>query len=113
MIVEKQIKGEKVTEDRRFFISSLPADAQLISKSVRAHWSVENSLHWTLDVVFNEDQSRVRKDNAPENMAMMRHVTLNMLNNAKNSHKGSSLKGLRKKAGWDESTLHSIIRQSF
>ena len=96
------------------FISGLPpADAEAISKAVRAHWTVENNLHWTLDVVFNEDNLRVRKDNAPENMAIVRHMSLNMLNQAKKGHKNASIKGLRKKAGWGESTLHSILAQNF
>lgn len=113
MIEERQIKGGKESMERRFFITSLEADAEKISSAVRAHWSVENSLHWTLDVVFNEDGSRVRKDNAPENMAIIRHIVLNMLNNAKKTFKGSSIKGLRKKAGWGDSTLSSILTQSF
>jgi len=113
MIEEHQIKGGVESIERRFFISSLPADAELISKAVRAHWSVENNLHWTLDVVFNEDNLRVRKDNAPENMAIVRHISLNMLNQARKDHKNASIKGLRKKAGWGESTLHSILAQNF
>ncbi len=76
--------------------------------SVRAHWLIENGLHWTLDVVFNEDNSRVRKDNAGENMAIIRHITLNMLNNAKKSFKNVALKALRKKAGWGNETLAFI-----
>ena len=96
----REIKGRASTE-RRFFISSLPADAKQIAHAVRAHWLVENTLHWTLDVVFNEDKSTVRKDHAPQNMAIVRHLVLNLLNNAKQHFKkGTSLKGLRKSAGW-------------
>jgi len=62
---------------RRFFISSLPANAKQIASAVRAHWLVENALHWTLDVVFNEDNSRVRKKNAGHNMALIRHIVFN------------------------------------
>jgi predicted transposase YbfD/YdcC len=113
MIEETQeIKGKKSIE-HRFFISSLPADAKQIASAVRAHWLVENGLHWTLDVVFNEDRSRVRKDNAGENMAIIRHITLNMLNNAKKSFKNVALKALRKKAGWGNETLTSILNQNF
>jgi len=83
MIEESQQVGDKISVERRFFISSLPADAQKIAGAVRAHWLIESALHWTLDVVFNEDGSRVRKDNAGENMAIIRHITVNMLNNAK------------------------------
>jgi predicted transposase YbfD/YdcC len=91
----------------------LPADAKQIASAVRAHWLVENGLHWTLDVVFNEDNSRVRKDNAGENMAIVRHITLNMLNNAKKSFKNVALKALRKKAGWGNETLAFILNQNF
>ena len=108
----QEIKGKKSTE-HRFFISSFPASAKQIASAVRAHWLIENGLHWTLDVVFNEDNSRVRKDNAGENMAIIRHITLNMLNNAKKSFKQVGLKALRKKAGWGNETLAFILNQNF
>lgn len=113
MIEERREIGVKVSVERRFFISSLPANAQKLAAAVRAHWAVENCLHWTLDLVFNEDASRVRKDNAPENMALVRHIVLNMLNKAKTSFKDVSIKGLRKKAGWGNETLRFILMQSF
>jgi predicted transposase YbfD/YdcC len=113
MIEEKRIIGDKVTEERRFFISSLPPDAEKIARCVRAHWLIENGLHWTLDLVFNEDNSRVRHQNAGQNMALIRHITLNMLNGAKSAFKNVGLKALRKKAGWGNSTLDAIVRQSF
>ena len=113
MIEETRQIGEKTSTERRFFISSLPADAKQIALAVRAHWLIENALHWTLDVVFNEDNSRVRKDNAGENMAIVRHITLNMLNNSKTSFKNVGLKALRKKAGWGNETLEFILKQNF
>lgn len=113
MIEEMREVGEKASIERRFFISSLPADASKIAQAVRAHWMVENNLHWTLDVVFNEDQSRTRKDHAPENMAIVRHFTLNMLHNAQAAFKGVGVKGLRKKAGWGNQTLRTVLRQNF
>ena len=100
MIEERREVGEKVSLERRFFISSLPADAKKLATAVRAHWGVENCLHWTLDLVFNEDASRIRKDYAPENMALVRHIVLNMLNKAKVAFKDVGIKALRKKAGW-------------
>lgn len=113
MIKETQdTHGKSSTEDR-FFISSLPPTAERIASAVRSHWLVENGLHWTLDVVFNEDQSCVRKDNASENMALIRHITINMLNQAKKQFKDISLKALRKKAGWDNETIALIFRQNF
>lgn len=113
MLEESQEINGKKTVERRFFISSLPAEPKRIAEAVRAHWLVENGLHWTLDVVFNEDNSRVRKDNAGENMAIVRHITLNMLNNAKKLFKNVALKALRKKAGWGNDTLSLILTQNF
>ena len=113
MIEETQEIGEKISVERRFFISSLPPNAKKITEAVRAHWLVENALHWTLDVVFNEDYSRVRKDHAPENMALIRHVVLNMLNNAKKNFKDLGIKSLRKKAAWGDATLQFILQQNF
>lgn len=113
MIEETQDTKGKESVEQRFFISSLPADAERIASAVRSHWLIENGLHWTLDVVFNEDQSRVRKDNAGENMALIRHITLNMLNNAKKQIKNIGLKALRKKAGWGNKTLSFILGQNF
>lgn len=66
---------------------------------MHAHWGIENVLHWTLDVVFNEDQSTVRKDHALQNIAFLHHVALNMLNTAKKHLKGVGVKVLRKKSG--------------
>jgi predicted transposase YbfD/YdcC len=113
MIEETQESNDKTSIESRFFISSLSADAKRIADAVRSHWFIENGLHWTLDVVFNEDQSRIRKDNAGENMALIRHITLNMLNNAKKHIKNVGIKALRKKAGWGNKTLNFILGQSF
>lgn len=113
MIEETREIKDKKSVERRFFISSLAADAKKIALAVRSHWGIENSLHWTLDVVFNEDNSRIRKDNAGENMAMIRHITLNMLNRSKTHYKDTGLKALRKKACWGNETLKLILEQNF
>lgn len=113
MIEETREMGNKISFERRFFISSLLADAKQIAMAVRAHWLIENALHWTLDVVFNEDHSRVRKQNAGQNMALIRHIVFNMLGNAKKAFKEIGLKALRKKAAWGNATLDLILRQSF
>ncbi len=73
------------------------ANARQITQAVRAHWAIENTLYWTLDVVFNEDRSTVRKDHASQNMAIVRHVMLNILNIAKNSSRASASRHYAKK----------------
>lgn len=106
--------GDKTTTEERYFISSLAPNAKEIAEAIRGHWAIENSLHWVLDVTLGEDNSRVRKDHAPENMAMIRHIILNLLRSAKSHYrKDMSLKGLQKKAGWGESTLDLILMQEF
>jgi len=112
-IESQRIIRETETVERRYYISSLRADPIKLNTATRDHWAVENCLHWTLDMTFNEDASRIRSKNAPENIAMIRHTVLNLLRQAKNKFKNSSLKGLRKKAGWDNSTLAVILRQKF
>ena len=103
---ERNIGGEK-SKERRFFISSLNGDAKTFAKAVRNHWGIENSLHWTLDIAFREDESRIRKDNAPENFAVLRHISLNLLKNEK-SFTGS-MKTKRLMAGWKTSYLEKVI----
>ena len=109
----REIAG-KVSTERRFYITSMEPNARQINQSVRNHWSIENQLHWVMDVTMDEDNSRVRKGNAPENMCMIKHIVLNMLRKAKmKKYNQSSLKGLKKIAGWDNATLDSIICQNF
>jgi len=119
---EETDKGYGRLEIRKCFVSSKIdwlnqkeqwVGLKTIAMAARNHWLIENGLHWTLDVVFNEDNARVRKDNAGENMAIIRHVTLNMLNNAKKSFKNIALKALRKNAGWSNETLDFILKQNF
>ena len=69
------------TTDTRFYISSCQPSAKSLLDASRKHWGVENSLHWTLDVTFNEDESRIRKEASPENYAIFRHIALNILRN--------------------------------
>lgn len=75
---ERRIDG-KISLEHRFYISSLPADAQRLARAVRSHWAVENSLHWCMDVVFADDQMRVRTGHAAHNLAVLRHITLNLI----------------------------------
>ena len=75
----------KTTVETRYYISSLSNNAKLFGQSVRSHWGVENSLHWVLDVALNEDDCRIRKDNAPENFAVMRRLAVNLLGREKSN----------------------------
>ena len=111
LVESTRIIGEIQTTEQRFYISSLPAKAAKLNSHTRDHWSVENCLHWTLDMTFDEDASRIRSKNAAENIAMVRHTVLNLLRQTKPKFKDSSLKGLRKKAGWDNQTLRTILNQ--
>ena len=95
------------TIETRYFISSLPNDAEVLADSIRQHWGVENSLHWVLDVAFREDDSRIRKDNAPQNFAVLRHIAANLLQQDKSSKTG--VKNKRLKAGWDNKYLASLL----
>lgn len=108
MVESERTLGEETSREVRYFISSLPGDdAKQFAAAVRRHWEVENNLHWVLDVAFREDESRVRKDNAPENMAMLRHVALNLLKGDKSTKAGIQTR--RKKAGWDEDYLVRLL----
>ena len=78
MVCTKVESNGQTSTDRRYYISSLP-DIESFAKSVRSHWGIENSLHWCLDMTFYEDYSRIRKDHSAENMAVVRHIALNIL----------------------------------
>jgi predicted transposase YbfD/YdcC len=107
---ERTIEGE-TSREKRYYISSLAGEAKQIGEAIRGHWSIENSLHWVLDVAFHEDQSRIRKDHAPENMATLRHIALNLLKQDKASDKVSrvGIKSRRLKAGWNETYLLKVL----
>lgn len=110
MIQTERRSNGKVQQETRFYISSLTNGAQPILQAVRAHWGIENSLHWVLDVSFDEDACRIRKDHAPQNFSRLRQIALNLLSQDKTTQVG--VKAKRKKAGWDDAYLIQVLTQS-
>lgn len=103
---KRTIQG-KTSVERRYYLSSLKRDAKELARAVRAHWSIENNLHWVLDVVFREDESRVRIGHAAENFALLRRAALQLLKKDTTSKVG--LKARRLKAGWSNAYLESVL----
>ena len=102
--------GDHVSVERRYYIATLDNNAQRLGQAVRGHWAIENSLHWILDVVFNEDQARIRRGHGPENMAVIRHIALNLLQQDKTTKAGIRTKRL--KAGWDNKYLTNLLAKA-
>ena len=98
----------KVEQETAYYISSLKPHARQILDATRQHWGVENSLHWVLDVTFREDEARIRKDNSPQNFAVLRHIALNILK--QDASKGS-LKQKRYRAALDDAFLFQLLTQ--
>lgn len=107
VMVRYEKAGHEPKKANRYYISSLKAPASELLKAVRGHWGIENSLHWVLDMAFDEDHSRVRTGNADRNLGVVRHMTLNMLKQEKTAKVG--IKAKRKKAGWDQHYLLKVL----
>jgi predicted transposase YbfD/YdcC len=106
-MVESRIeRGDKIETERRCYISSRVLSAQAFADTVRSHWAIENNLHWTLDMTFNEDQSRLRVGHGANNMAIVRHFALNLIRQATDKR---SIKRRRKRASWDPQYLLDIL----
>lgn len=107
MVKSTRTIDEQTSIESRYYLSSLKPDAEKTLKVTRSHWSVENSLHWVLDIGFREDECRIRKDHAPENFNLMRHLALNLLK--QDTSKKMGIKAKRKNAGWDNDFLLKIL----
>ena len=103
---ERHIEGKPTTTERRYYLTSLDGGVERFARASRGHWGIENRLHWSLDVVFREDDSRIRSDHSPENMTLIRKIALNLL--TKEPSKGSK-KRKRLKAGWDNDFLIQVL----
>jgi predicted transposase YbfD/YdcC len=106
MIESRRETAEKCEREFRFYISSLPADAKPLGNAVRSHWGIENGLHWVMDMVFRDDECRIRKANAPANFTTVKHMASNLLRRAPGK---DSLRLKRKLAAWDDAYLASLV----
>jgi predicted transposase YbfD/YdcC len=99
-------KGGALTTDRRYYLCSAAITPQRLAQAVRGHWGIENGLHWVLDVIFKEDQARLRRGHGARNMAVVRHFALNLVRLGRGKR---SIKTMRKLAGWDTAELARIL----
>jgi predicted transposase YbfD/YdcC len=104
---ERQVGDDEATCETRFFLTSLGTKIRTFAAAVRGHWGIENSLHWVLDVSFREDDSRLRKDHGPENLALLRRMVASLLHNEGKAKGGIACK--RKQAGWDDDYLLQVL----
>lgn len=107
MVQSQRWVGDKVTTETRYYISSLAGDAIEFARAVRTHWEIENRVHWVLDVAFREDDCRLRKGNGPQNMAVLRHMALNLLQQETSAKVG--IKNKRLKAAWGTGYLLKVL----
>ena len=101
----REVNG-KTEHESRFYLTSLVMIAALLGPVVRSHWAIGNSLHWVMDMIFRDDECRVRTDNAPANFAVVKHMACNLLRKAPGKQ---SLRLRRKAAAWDDNFLVNLI----
>ncbi len=107
MVCSQRRIGEQITRETRYYLMSLTGSAKAFAGAVRVHWGIENSVHWVLDIAFDEDRSRMRKDFSPENFAVLRHMALHLLKHERTARCGTKAKRL--KAGWSEDYLCKVL----
>ena len=107
MVESERLIAGKSSKEARYYISSLRDDAGRVLAAVRGHWGIENSVHWVLDVTFGEDNCRVRKGNGAENFSTLRRMVMNMLR--RETTLKASIRGKRKRAGWDENYMLKVL----
>ncbi len=103
---QRQVGGD-VSRERWYYLSSLPGDARTFATAVRAHWGIENRLHWVLDIAVREDERRLRVGHAAQNLAILRRFALNLLRQETTARGG--IKAKRLKAGWSEPSLLQLL----
>jgi len=106
-IIAERRAGTEVSRETRYYISSLAASARTLHDAVRSHWGIENKVHWVLDLAFREDESRARSGHSAHNMAVLRHIALNLLRHETTARCG--IKARRLKAGWDLPYLLKVL----
>lgn len=109
MVETRVERNGSIERERRYYLSSTKLEAKAFAAAVRAHWGIENRLHWVLDVVFHDDLARLRSLNGPQNMAVVKHMAMNLVRNPKDKH---SLKVRRKLANLSPDYLETLIRQT-
>ncbi len=107
MVEARREVGNTIQVETRYFLTSLPAQGVRFAQAVRQHWGIENSLHWVLDVSFDEDACRIRKDKGAQTFAVLRHIALNLLR--REPHHKRGIKARRKRAGWDRAYLFQVL----
>lgn len=109
MVESQTDRDGRIERERRYYLCSARLDVETFARVVRGHWGIENRLHWVLNVVFRDDLARLRTGHGPANMAVVKHMALNLLRQPKPT---LSLKNRRKRAGWNTDHLTALVQQT-